>query len=121
MQRNHYEQNLYHVGRPEETGARERADYITVQDWVALYLQDALREYASYGGARRKSKEICWALVEYIDMVVREEESITVTIFLHTTTAKNTVRNAIHMTTYGEEPIKKNVQDTMDRKFPAEQ
>lgn len=109
----HYEENLRHVVRPERPGERTTAPKVVLSDYEALYLAYLLRHYAAYD-APGNHRDIAWAYVEYIDMVVRDEERTTVAIFAHTHDAFEVLEQALISLNGGEREMQKNIRKTID-------
>lgn len=96
MEMENYRSTLRHIVRPEKQEERVDATSITVEDFEALYLVEALDEYAAYHADDETRAEIAQGYVEYIDMVVRDEQSSHVTLYAHTYHARAVLDDAVN-------------------------
>lgn len=96
-----YEDNLRHLAEPAAPNERRMAVSTTMPDFEALWLSEALREYAHYGDHPDEShQDIAIAYVEYIERQVRENERKHVSLYAHTDEAADTLMGAMfHETT----------------------
>jgi hypothetical protein len=112
-----YVANLRHVRRPDQSSERASAPSITLPDYQGLYMSAALREYAAYYAPTQEHKDIAEAYAEYIDMVVRGEGRVTVTLYAHTSMAKEvlfeTITTVKERNTDAHEDILHEVQSLM--------
>lgn len=91
-----YEDNLRHVAEPAAPSGRKKAVSATVPDYDALWLAEALREYAHYGDhPEANHRDIAVAYVEFIDKKVRDQERRHVTVYAHTDEAADTLMGAL--------------------------
>lgn len=87
-----YRDNLRHVVRPEDPAERDGG--VSISDWAALQLAEALKEYAAWESPTSTHEEVALAYAEYINHVVRNEEKTTVQLFFHTETAEEVLYEA---------------------------
>lgn len=91
-----YEDNLRHVAEPAAPSGRDKAVSASLPDYDALWLSEALREYAHYGDHPNESHTaIAMSYVEFIDKKVREQERRHVTVYAHTDEAADTLMGAL--------------------------
>ena len=91
-----YNENLRHVAEPAAPTERREAVSATVSDFEALWLAEALRDYAHYGDHPAESHAtIARAYAEYIDRQVRDNERKHVSLYAHTDEAADTLMGAI--------------------------
>lgn len=95
MDMDNYRDNLEHVVRPEDPEDRKEANSILLSDYEALYLRDGLTEFAAYDSETDEEEAVALAYVEYIDMVVRDERGLTVSIYAHTAVATDVLDGAM--------------------------
>lgn len=87
-QLDNYRDVLEHVVRPEDPSDREDCTRVRLNDYEALYLYDALVEYAAYTARSREEEQIALGFAEYIDLSVRDERKSLVYLYPHSTVAK---------------------------------
>lgn len=97
---------MRHVVRPEHPSDRVGTPHIRLHDYEALYLYEALIEYAAYMSDTAEKEEIALAYAEYINMCVRDEGKNMLSVYAHTeeakevlircTDAKETVEDNLH-------------------------
>lgn len=91
-----YNENLRHVAEPAAPAERREAVSASVSDFEALWLAEALRDYAHYGDHPAENHaSIARAYAEYIDRQVRENERKHVTLYAHTDDAADTLMGAL--------------------------
>ena len=90
-----YRDNLRHVVRPDKPSERREADRYIVSDYEALALQHLLREFEAYSADTDEAADIARAYIEYIDLVVREEERKQVGLYAHTREAHQVLADAV--------------------------
>lgn len=91
-----YDDNLRHIAEPAAPSGRKQAVSATVPDYDALWLAEALREYAHYGDhPDERHREIAVSYVEFIDRKVRDQERRHVTLYAHTDVAADTLMGAL--------------------------
>ena len=87
---------LKHMREPAKPSERGEASSFQVDDFEALYLRRALREYAHYDHERGSDRAgIASAYVEYIDEKVRDNGNNIVHVYAHTEEAYQTLVDAI--------------------------
>lgn len=89
----HYRERLGDVVRPEDPAERDDS-HATLTDFEALYLRMALTDYAAYKAPTADHEEIALAYLDYINMVVRDEEKSMVKFYAHTETAREVLYEA---------------------------
>lgn len=90
-----YRDNLSHLVRPEDPRERVDSFWHSFHNYEALYLKDILQDYGAYGTDDAEKTGIAEAYVEYIKMVVHDEQKTTVKVFAHTTEARELLRDAV--------------------------
>jgi hypothetical protein len=114
-----YEDNLRHVAEPAAPSGRKRAVSATVPDYEALWMAEALREYAHYGDHPTEShQDIAIAYVEYIDRQVRDNERRHVSVYAHTDVAADTLMGALFHAD-GDESLVESVSTALAELYVA--
>lgn len=91
-----YNENLRHVAEPAAPAERREAVSASMPDFEALWLAEALRDYAHYGDHPSSDHpDIANAYAEYIDRQVRENEHKHVALYAHTEEAADTLMGAL--------------------------
>jgi len=93
MSKGAYESNLRHIAEPQSPSERENATSVTIEDHLALWFGDVLREYAHYE-ADEPHDGIAVGLASYIDKKVRDQGKSQVSLYAHTLKAVETIENA---------------------------
>lgn len=92
----HYNNNLRHMAEPASPAEREDADYMSVADYMALYLANAMREFAAYGSPSDEEEEIALAYDEYLrDRAAHEGLGGYIEVYAHTQQAVNVLFDAV--------------------------
>lgn len=95
-----YRTVLRHIVRPDDAHDRNESNHYTVEDFDALAIAAALREYAVYSAPDEVHERIALGYIEYIDLVVRDEGRRHVDLFAHTSEADDVLFDALSQTTY---------------------
>lgn len=91
-----YNENLRHVAEPASPNERREAVSTSITDFEALWLAEALRDYAHYGEHPQESHVgIAVAYAEYIDRQVRENGLRHISLYAHTDEAAETLMGAL--------------------------
>jgi hypothetical protein len=88
-----YEDNLRHIAEPAAPSERDKATTVTLDDWVALWFAEVLREYAHYV-ADEPHDGIAVGLASHIDKKVRDHGKSYVPIYAHTNEAVEAIERA---------------------------
>jgi hypothetical protein len=91
-----YEDQLRHVAEPAAPSEREKANAATIEDHVALWLTDHLRDFSHYGDTEGDQGGIALAYASYIDQKVRDEGQSWVSLYVHTEQAAETLLDALY-------------------------
>lgn len=89
-----YEENLRHIAEPAASSEREKAVSTTVEDHIALWFTDVLREWAHYESEDEEARGIAVGLASFIDKKVRDQGESYVTLYAHTEKAVDTIEEA---------------------------
>lgn len=95
----HYEHNLRHIVRPDKPTERETSPRVGMADYAALYLARALEEFAAYEADTDVRRSIAWGLAEYIERCIYEERKQYVTVYAHTSDAREVLVDALDAAT----------------------
>lgn len=107
-----YESVLRHVVRPDDKSERRESPQVVLSDYGALYLRDALREYADYHAAG-EYEAIARGYVEYVERTVYDEERHSVILYAHTPEARMVLADAIDAKSSQSHDLHEGVSDPL--------
>lgn len=96
----HYDDNLRHMAEPATPHERERAVSTAIPDYEALYITDALYEWAGYMAPDDEAASIALGYAQYINHRVRKQGNETVTLYAHTERAAEVLTSALEEWAY---------------------